>query len=167
MSGRTVRWLVAAATCVLAAGCTYAGNGGLAAGSGVPAASTTSAASGSSKLNVAEMKAVRPVPAPAGEEYFGVQLDWLADSPASYVSRLGRVPYDFGEFISVPMSAAETAELDQVVAKIAALHSKLFLTAEIPDGLQVITPAVAQSFAELLARYNSEGVGIWVRFGRR
>ena len=86
-----------------------------------------------------------------------MQLDWLADSPASYVSRLGRVPYDFGEFISVPMSAAETAELDQVVAKIAALHSKRFLTAEIPDGLQVITPAVAQSFAGLLARYNWRG----------
>lgn len=103
---------------------------------------------------------------PAGEEYYGVQLDWAVQSPKAYAARLGRVPYDYGDFASLPLSNSERQTLDKEVSQIAALHSKFFLTIEMPDGLGIVTPSVAQSLARQLARWNAEGVGIFLRFGQ-
>lgn len=112
------------------------------------------------------MERVRPVPPPAGEEYYGTQLDWSSDTVAAYDARLGRVPYDFGLFISAPESAQDITLLNDAAAQVAAVHAHLFLTVEIQQGLAAITPAVARSLAEQLARINSAGVGVWLRFGQ-
>jgi hypothetical protein len=93
-------------------------------------------------------------------------LDWSADTVAAYDARLGKVPYDFGLFISVPETPEDTTLLNSAVDQIAAVHSNLYLTVEIPEGLQSITPSVAQTFAQQLAGFNARGVGIWLRFGQ-
>lgn len=112
------------------------------------------------------MAAVRPTVPVAGQEYFGVQLDWSADTPSSYVSRLGRVPYDFGDFASIPFTAARLTELNTYVDEVAADRAKLFLTIEIPGGLATVTPGVARDLATNLERWNLQGVGIFLRFGQ-
>jgi hypothetical protein len=110
------------------------------------------------------MEAVRPTVPSASEEYYGVQLDWSSDAPASYAARLGRVPYDYGEFMSLPTSAVEMRSLDAEVSEVAALHAKLFLTVELPQGLAAVTPQSARALAMDLERWNLEGVGVFVRF---
>lgn len=124
------------------------------------------ARTGPTVVQAQRMDSVRPTPPSAGEEYFGVQLDWSAATPASYAASLGRVPYDFGQFVSLPLSTADERRLDTAVSELAALHAKLFLTLEVPGGLGTVTPAVAQSIATDLARWNLQGVGIFVRFGQ-
>ena len=131
-----------------------------------PIDSTTATTWVPTAAQLAQMRTVRPTVPPAHQSYFGVQLDWVADTPASYDSRLGRVPYDFGRFTSVPMPAGELSSLNSEVAELAPLHAQLFLTVEMPQGISAVTPDVASAFALNLARWNLEGVGVFVRFGQ-
>jgi hypothetical protein len=114
----------------------------------------------------AVMELIRPTAPVPGHQYFGVQLDWSADTPAAYAARLGRVPYDFGDFASIPFTPSLLSQLDSYVDEIAGYHAKLFLTIEIPGGLGTVTPAVAQNLASNLERWNLQGVGVFLRFGQ-
>lgn len=107
----------------------------------------------------------RNVPTPPdGHAYFGVQLDWSTDTPASYAARLGRAPAVYGRFASFPLSDADTTLLTVGVEQIAAQHAMFDLTLKPDGGLETVTPASATALAATLAEWNRLGVDVLLRF---
>lgn len=104
------------------------------------------------------------VPPPAKGVWFGVSLDWGSDSLAAYSQRLGHRPAVAVTFAGFPMSKQEKGWLDQTVDQAKGTGSALLLTLEPHGGLSQVTAARAKALAERLARYNSKGVRIIVRF---
>lgn len=104
-----------------------------------------------------------PVP-PDGSSYFGVQLDWEHDTPASYAARLGRTPAVYGRYVPFPLSADDHDNLSIGVDQIAAQHAMFDLTVEPFGGLKTVTPDAVADLANTLADWNRRGVPILVRF---
>lgn len=104
------------------------------------------------------------VPPPTKGVWFGVSIDWGADSLASYAQRLGHAPAVAVDFTGFPMSTQEAGWLDGAVTQARATGSVLLLTLEPNQGLDAVTPALAADLAQRLAAYNAQGVRIIVRF---
>lgn len=102
--------------------------------------------------------------APRRGAWFGVSLDWSRDSLARYARRLGHRPAVAVTFSGFPMSREERGWVGQAVAQARDTGSMLMLTLEPREGLAQITTARAQSLARLLARYNRQGVPVFLRF---
>ncbi len=104
-----------------------------------------------------------PIPAD-GETFYGVQLDWEADSPEDYASRLGEAPMVYGEYVPFPLSPDTKDLLSRRVDEIADQGGMLILTLEPHEGLDTVTPEAVEDLASELAEYNSQGVPVFVRF---
>lgn len=101
---------------------------------------------------------------PVDGTYFGVSLDWDHDSPAAYSQRLGRAPSVYVNFAAFPIDEAAGRALDTSVASIHDAGGILLLTLEPNAGLATVAPAGAEDLGRRLARYNSLGVPVFVRF---
>ncbi len=107
-----------------------------------------------------------PVAVPAdGSAYYGVNLDWGTDSPAAYVLRTGLRPAVYGKFVGLPLSDAEQEHLRGAVDALAPTGAAVMLTVEPLQGLDSVTPAVAEQLADQLAAVNAQGVDVLLRFG--
>ncbi|KAA1419012.1 hypothetical protein F0U44_11150 [Nocardioides humilatus] len=102
--------------------------------------------------------------APRKGAWFGVSIDWANDSLADYSRRLGHKPAVAVTFASFPMSDQEKIWLDQAADQAKAGKSRLLLTLEPWGGLDEVTAARSRELARLLARYNRQGLDIYVRF---
>jgi hypothetical protein len=101
---------------------------------------------------------------PPDTAYFGVNLDWNADSPTRFSRRLGRSPALYVAFAPFPMEGGAAGYIDGIVGGLVGQHAALMLTLEPNAGLGKVTEASAAELADRLARYNGEGVPIFLRF---
>lgn len=111
--------------------------------------------------------AAKPLAIPAaGHTLFGVQLDWVKDSPASYRQRAGFTPAQYGDFLIYPLSAPDKQKLTTEAAAAHAAGADFFLTLEPMGGLSTVTVANADDLASTLAASNSTGARFYVRFAQ-
>lgn len=101
---------------------------------------------------------------PVDGVWFGVNLDWSKDSPASYAQRLGRHPAVLTSFAPVPLQDPYTGWIDAAVESLAQQGGMLLLTLEPHTGLDAIDAVQAESLARRLAGYNARGVLVLLRF---
>ena len=102
---------------------------------------------------------------PAGNfVYYGVNLDWQADSPAAYNKKLGKKASVYVRFFEYPLSSADLTDLDATITAVAAEYGMALLTLEPTGGLNQVTQQGAEDFAKRLAGYNARGVPVLVRF---
>jgi hypothetical protein len=102
---------------------------------------------------------------PRGQMYYGVQLDWEEDSPATYSARLGHSPAIYGTYLEFPFDQAIKRSLHQKVDQVAAMKADLMLTLMPNRGLDTVTADAVHDLASTVARHNELGVGLIVRFG--
>lgn len=116
---------------------------------------------------------VEPLAAQGGERarlepeqgvYFGVSLRWDQDSLSAYRSRFGHGPAVAVRFFCLPLCEGESVALEEFISQVARENSAALLTMEPYEGLEAVTPAVAEQLALRLAAYNSAGVPIFLRF---
>jgi len=100
----------------------------------------------------------------ANETYFGVNLDWDHDSPATVASRLGRGPALYVAFAPFPLEGSAAGYIDSIAAGLVAQRAALMLTLEPNDGLGSVTRASAGALAGRAAAYNRDGVPVFLRF---
>lgn len=96
--------------------------------------------------------------------YFGVNLDWGQDSATAFNQRLGIPAAVYVNFFRFPFSSAELNNLNGFIEEVAQQPGIGLITLEPHDGLNTVTPTVADDLAKLLATYNQSGVPILVRF---
>jgi hypothetical protein len=94
----------------------------------------------------------------------GVNLDWEADTLASYAERLGRTPAVVVSFAAMPLSNEAEKHIDAAVAQAAEAGAALMLTVEPVQGLASVTQEVADDLAHDLRRWNDSGVPVYLRF---
>src|SRR5260370_6036437 len=87
---------------------------------------------------------------PGGGVYFGVNLDWGHDSPASLSGRLGRHPALFVAFAPFPLAASAASYVDGIVGGLVRQHAALMLTLEPNGGLGNVTDGAARALASRL-----------------
>jgi hypothetical protein len=91
-------------------------------------------------------------------------MDWDADTPAAYTSRLGKGPEVYGEYVSFPLSDVTKSKLSASVDLIKLANAKLMLTLMPDEGLGTVTEDAIRDLGEVLADYNARGVDVFVRF---
>ncbi len=101
---------------------------------------------------------------PVSGAYFGVNLDWDAESPSAFNEALGHRAAVYVRFFAFPMGQEELATFDRSVKAVAAENGMLLVTLEPMQGLDAVTPEAAKSLAERLALANQAGVSTFVRF---
>jgi hypothetical protein len=101
---------------------------------------------------------------PASGTYFGVNLDWGADSPSSYDQRLGHEAAVFVQFVSFPLEKTDLDLLDATVQAVSDAGGMLMVTLEPSEGLDAITLDACQVLADKLAAYYAQGVPTFIRF---
>ena len=101
---------------------------------------------------------------PAGEAYFGFNLDWGHDSAIAAGERLGLQPSSYVDFFTFPLTPAARANLDRFMDQMEEVHGLAVVTLEPSVPLTEITPELAEDLATLLASYNQRGIPILVRF---
>jgi len=101
---------------------------------------------------------------PASGTYWGVNLDWEHDSPAAFNQRVGKPAAVYVQFMRIPFVNDDEAALDGFADQVAAQHGMALLTLLPVDGLQAVTPAVADDLANRLAAINARGVPVLVRY---
>ena len=101
---------------------------------------------------------------PASGTYFGVNLDWGADSPSSYDQRLGHKAAVFVQFVSFPLEKTDLDSLDATVQAVKDAGGMLMVTLEPAKGLDAITQDACQVLADKLAAYYAQGVPTFIRF---
>ncbi len=110
---------------------------------------------------------VRPaadlVPSKGG--MLGVNLDWGSESLEQYADKLGHRPAVAVSFSHIPLSGDDETNVRAAADQVRANGGMLLLTLEPHDGLDSVTPAVAEDVTALLAEINDEGVPVIVRFG--
>ena len=99
---------------------------------------------------------------PSTGVYFGVNLDWGQDSAAAFNQRLGLKAAVYVSFFTFPFSGADLGNVDQFIEQVAQEQGLALITLEPRDGLNTITPSVADDLAERLASYNRRGVPIFI-----
>ena len=72
---------------------------------------------------------------PAGQAWFGMNLDWAIDSVAEASERLGATPSVWVQFVRFPLDDAGRGNLDAFVDQIAAVDGIGLVTLEPHDGL--------------------------------
>ena len=109
-----------------------------------------------------------PTPAaqlvPADGALVGVNVDWGTESLADYAGQLGHAPAVAVSFAGLPMSGADSTNVDGAVEQVRADGGVLLLTLEPAGGLASVTDQVAGELAQRLDAYNRRGVPVVVRF---
>jgi hypothetical protein len=101
---------------------------------------------------------------PASGAYFGVNLDWRVDSPAEFNRRLGRRAAVYVRFFRFPLVDSDIVVLESTITAVAREGGMLLVTLEPLEGLAAVTPEAAGALATRLARANSRGAPVFVRF---
>ena len=101
---------------------------------------------------------------PSNGVWFGVNLDWSNDTPASYAERVGRRPAVVTQFARIPLASTDVGHLEAAVTQLEATGAMLLLTLEPHAGLDAVDTAAVDNVAALLARYNARGVPVLLRF---
>ena len=99
-----------------------------------------------------------------GGVYFGVNLDWDHDSTAAVAERLGHSPAVFVAFARFPLDGGGAGFVDDIASRLAESNQALMLTLEPHEGLDAVTDAAVAGLARRLARYNRDGVPVFLRF---
>jgi hypothetical protein len=110
----------------------------------------------------------RPLPElvpPAGEAWFGMNLDWANDSVAAVSERLGATPSVWVQFVRFPLDEPGRANLDAFIEQLAAVDGIALVTLEPHDGLESVTAEAAEELAGALDGYwRASGTPAIVRF---
>lgn len=101
---------------------------------------------------------------PAGEAYFGFNLDWSQDSAVAVGDRLGLQPSSYVDFFSFPLTATDLTHLERFLGQVEAVEGLAVVTLEPTVPLAEVTSAIASEIAATLATYNDRGIPILVRF---
>ena len=101
---------------------------------------------------------------PASGTYFGVNLDWDADSPALFNQNLGHSAAVFVQFCQFPLREADLISLNNTVMAVASEGGMLMITLEPWNGLASVTAEASAALADLVAGYNTQGVPVLIRF---
>jgi len=101
---------------------------------------------------------------PASGVWFGVNLDFSRDAPAQYSQRLGRYPAIYTLFLPIPLDSSNVGFMDNIVEMLKQSGGMLLLTLEPRNGLDSVTPEVADSVAARMAGYNARGAMVLLRF---
>lgn len=104
-----------------------------------------------------------PVP-PSGRVFFGVQLAWDFDTPAAYMSRLGRKPAVYGDYFRFPLDQRERRRVAYEARRAVLEGAMLMLTLEPTQGLGTVNATTSRELAEELAKVNQAGTPVIVRF---
>lgn len=94
---------------------------------------------------------------PEAGVWFGVSIDWAAQTLAQYAERSGVHPAMAVTFADIPMSSTDRANVDAAVEQASTAGSGLLLTLEPNDGLGAVTDDVASDLAAALAGYKPRG----------
>ena len=145
-----------------------------AASTGAPIPSADAVASGAAgpSCHVAGIAATAPngesPPAlvPAAGTWFGIGIDWGADSVAGVRSRLGanRTPAVWVQFAQFPLTGDDRTHLDGFIEQVRSVGGIGLITLEPNAGLQTVTPSAAEDVADFVAAEAACGVPILVRF---
>jgi hypothetical protein len=101
---------------------------------------------------------------PATGTYWGVNLDWENETAVDFNQRVGKPAAVYVQFMRFPFGTFDLHNLDAFIDQVAAQHGIALLTLLPVDGLQTVTPAVAEDLADRLAAINARGVPVLVRF---
>lgn len=112
--------------------------------------------------------AAQPVPRarlePSRGAYFGVNLNWGADSAQAFNSRLGARAAVYVQFLPFPVSGDAERYLEDFADQVRSQGGLALLTLEPTVPVGEITAEMAGELADRLAAYNRRGVPILVRF---
>lgn len=111
-----------------------------------------------------EARAAAGVQPPADGVWFGVSIDWAAETLAQYAERSGVRPAMAVTFAGIPMSSTDRANVDAAVEQASTEGTGLLLTLEPQNGLGAVTDDVATDLASTLDGYNGRGVPVLVRY---
>jgi len=93
-----------------------------------------------------------------------MNLDWGSETVAGATSQLGRPPATVVTFVSFPLTADDTTNLDASAGQARAAGAVLIVTLEPWGGLASATDAAVADLAQLLAGFGADGVPTIVRF---
>ena len=103
---------------------------------------------------------------PATGTWFGIGIDWGADSVAGVRSRLGadRTPAVWVQFAQFPLTADDRTHLEGFIQQVRSVGGIGLITLEPNGGVQTVTPSAANDLADLVAGEQACGVPILIRF---
>jgi hypothetical protein len=103
---------------------------------------------------------------PAGGTWFGIGIDWGADSAAGVRSRLGddHTPGVWVQFADFPLTQADRTHLDGFIEQVRTVGGIGLITLEPNGGLDAVTESAANDLADMVAGYQACGVPILIRF---
>ena len=103
---------------------------------------------------------------PVTGAWFGMGLDWGADSISAVRDRVGpdHVPAAWVQFAEIPLRDGDLANLDEFVEQVRSVGGIGLITLEPQDGLPAVDDAAAVAVADRLAGYQACGVPIILRF---
>lgn len=138
--------------------------------SGAPGSTAggSSCLAGAATASAADTAANAQPPAliPQTGTWFGIGIDWGADSVASVRSRLGadHTPAVWVQFADFPLTAADRTHLDGFIQQVRSVGGIGLITLEPNGGLETVTETAADDLADQVAGDQACGVPILVRF---
>jgi len=103
-------------------------------------------------------------PQPGGFR-FGVQLDWVTDTPGGYADRLGLPPAILGEYLDLPLTDEVRDQALRHARAAATVGAAYLLTVTSSGGLGSVTQEAADAIASLCAAITGQRVPVVLRFG--
>ncbi|MCU1634411.1 MAG: hypothetical protein JWM61_3063 [Micrococcaceae bacterium] len=94
----------------------------------------------------------------------GVNLEWGRETLAEYSQKLGERPAVAVTFADFPLNEEDPDLIASAAEQLRQEGGMLLLTLEPMDGLTAVTDEHAQELAGMLARFNTNGVPVIVRF---
>ena len=141
---------------------TIACNGGTpTTGSASTSAPTTATATATAMPETAY-----PPSALAGGDHFylGVNLQWGEDSPEAYEARTDLAVEVLVNFFAFPFSDSDRTNLDDLFEEARKARAIPLITLEPHEGLEAVTRADVEAFADALGAVNAAGMPVFVRF---
>lgn len=102
--------------------------------------------------------------APDTGTLMGVNLEWGRETLAEYSEKLGERPAVAVTFADFPFNEEDPGLLASAAEQLRQNGGMLLLTLEPMDGLDAVTSERADELAALLARFNTNGVPVIIRF---
>ena len=102
--------------------------------------------------------------APADGTLMGVNLEWGKETLAEYSENLGERPAVAVTFADFPFNEEDPALIAAAAEQVRGNGGMLLLTLEPFEGLEAVTQQRSDELAAMLARFNTNGVPVVVRF---
>lgn len=101
---------------------------------------------------------------PANGAIIGVNLDWGSETLAEFSDQLGAAPATAVVFSDVPFDDEDRNNLRAAATQVRGENSSLLVTLEPREGLDAVTPEVADDIAALLGEISDTGVPVILRY---